>query len=119
MRKISIALLSVMGVVGIGILVPNLIHKDTPSISAEEAVELKKEANIFENPLDFLQITKLVVREKKDDIAFVDAYTYFGFKYAVVEVKFGSSTSSTRKQPTNIEIQCPSGMRFGINPICH
>ncbi|MCY7277584.1 MAG: hypothetical protein LH702_28570 [Phormidesmis sp. CAN_BIN44] len=61
----------------VGVLVPHLIYKDVSNISTKEAEELKKEADIFEHPLDFLQITRLVAREKNNDVAFVDAYTFF------------------------------------------
>lgn len=113
MKTILTAVFCVVGIAGVGALIPHLLYKDASNISAKEAAALKKEITI-EHPWDVLQITKLVVREKKDDVAFIDMYTFFGFKYNVIKVKFDPSS----KQPDSFEDGCPVSVRFGINLSC-
>lgn len=92
MKTILTAVFCVVSVAGVGVLIPHLLYKDASNISTEEVEELKKEVTI-EHPWDVLQITKIVVREKKGDVAVIDFYTFFGVKYrsGVVELQLKRS----------------------------
>ncbi len=94
MKTILTVVFCVVSVAGVGVLVPHLLYKDASNVSTQEAEELKQQVTI-EDPRDVMQITKLVVREKKDDVAVVDMYTFFGLKYGLVEIELNPRT----KQP--------------------
>lgn len=85
-----------------GIAIPKLIYQDTKNVSQSEIKIAKEDAyDILEYPLDGLQVMKLVVREKTQNKIYVDAYGFFGLKYAVVEVDVtpGLGRSITRLCP--------------------
>ncbi|MCY7272553.1 MAG: hypothetical protein LH702_02090 [Phormidesmis sp. CAN_BIN44] len=94
MKTILTAVFCVVSVAGVGVLIPHLLYKDASNVPAKEAQVLKKEV-ILEDPRNVLLITKLVVRERKNDIAFVDMYTFFGFKYGELKIELNPRT----KQP--------------------
>lgn len=76
-----------------GIAIPNAIFQDAHNVSLKEIKIAKKESTeVLEHPLDFLQIIKLVFREKKQEKIYLDAYTFFGLRYAVVEVVINPQT---------------------------
>ena len=94
MKTILTAVFCVVSVAGVGVLIPHLLYKDASNVPAKEAQLLKKQV-ILEDPRNVLQITKLVVRERKNDVAVVDMYTFFGFKYGELKIELNPRT----KQP--------------------
>lgn len=98
----------------IGVAIPKVIYQDAKNISQKDIRIAKEEAReVLEYPLDFLQIMNIVVREKTSEKIYLDAYTFFGLKYAVIEVINKPNTGR------RITRYCPSGLRAGINPSCN
>ena len=91
MKTILTAVFCVVSVAGVGVLIPHLLYKDASNVTTKEAEELKKQV-ILEDPRNVMQITKLVVRERKDDVAVVDMYTFFGFKYDELKIELNPRT---------------------------
>lgn len=98
-----------------GIAIPKLIYQDAENVPQKDIKVAKQEAHeVLEHPLDFLQIVNIVVREKTSSKIYLDAYTFFGLKYAVIEVVIDPKTG----QWDSISRRCPSGLRAGLNPSC-
>lgn len=86
----------------IGIAIPKLIYQDAKNVSQSELKIAKEDArDILEYPLDGLLVMKLVVHEKTQNKIYVDAYSFFGLRYTVVEVDVtpGLGRSITRLCP--------------------
>lgn len=99
----------------LAISIPKIIYHDAKNVSPQDIELIKDEAReVLEHPLDFLQIMKLVVREKTSEKIYIDAYTFFGLKYAVVEIILDPQTG----QWNAINRLCPSQLKTGLNPFC-
>lgn len=99
----------------LGVAIPKAIYHDAKNISQKDLETAKGEAyEVLEHPFDFLQIMKLVVREKNHERVYVDAYTFFGLKYAVVEVVIDPQTG----QWGGTNRLCPQ-LKAGLNPFCN
>lgn len=86
----------------VGIAIPKLIYQDAKNVSPEEIKIAKEDArDILEFPLDGLLVMKLVVHKKTQNKICVNAYSFFGLKYTVVEVDVtpGLGRSITRLPP--------------------
>lgn len=116
MNKIGVLISSIFMTLGIGIAIPNLIYYDKTNVPQKNIETAKKStSDILEHPLDFLLITKLIVREKKQEKVLVDAYTFFGLRYAVVEVVL----DPLRGQADSVTILCILPPRGRLNLFCN
>lgn len=96
----------------VGIAIPKVIYQDAKNVSHSEIKIAKEDAyDVLEHPLDFLQIMKLVVREKNQEKIYLDAYTFFGLRYAVVEIDIDPEAGRT------IYRSCPSEAYFILTNI--
>lgn len=86
---ISFLLITVL----LGVTIPKLIYHDAKNVSPQ-TIKIAKDAarEVLEHPSDFFQIMNLVVREENQGKVYLNAYTFFGLKYAVVEVVFDTQT---------------------------
>jgi len=97
------------------IAIPKIIYHDAKNVSHKDIELIKDEAHeVLEHPLDFLQIINLVVREKTPEKIYIDAYTFFGLKYAVVEIVIEPQTG----QWESTNRLCPSQLKAGLNLFC-
>ena len=86
----------------VGIAIHKLIYPDAKNVSQSEIKIAKEDArDILEFPLDGLLVMKLVVHEKTQNKIYVNAYSFFGLKYTIVEVDVtpGLGRSITRLSP--------------------
>jgi hypothetical protein len=72
-----------------GIIFPKLFINDAAELSREKIICAKKEANHLLNPLEGLLITeeKASEQQKNSNITYVALYTFFGIRYATVEIR--------------------------------
>lgn len=73
-----------------GVVSPKILFDDAKNIPEKTIARVKDSAYqyIFDNSIEPWLIMKLVVSDRKQKVVFVDAYTFFGLKYATVAIVY-------------------------------
>jgi len=72
----------------IGILIPIIFIRDINGLTKQKIDCAKINAyQVLENPIERMLILKTAVLKKEKDVFTVNAYTFFGLKYAIAEIK--------------------------------
>jgi hypothetical protein len=79
-----------------GVAFPKVFFDDAKNIPEGTIVRAKDSAcqYIFDSPIEPWLIMKLVVRDRKQETVFVDAYTLFRLKYATVANVYNPQTGA-------------------------
>jgi len=74
--------------IGSGIVAPRMIPEQMQNLDAEMLKCLKIEAyQLLENPVESLLIQKIVSSEYNGPMIRMEAYTFWGIRYALIEVQ--------------------------------
>ena len=85
--KIKFLLLLIFAVLIGGLLVPKFFIQDSRVLSTEDIVCAKTETHLMlDNPFERALVQKLAVSGKDGENLYVDAYAFWGIKYARVRV---------------------------------
>ena len=85
--KVKFWLLLIIVILSGGILVPKFLIQDSRRLPEEDINCAKTETHLMlDNPFERILVQKLAVSGKEGENLYVDAYTFWGLKYARVKV---------------------------------
>lgn len=88
MKKVFIFIAFAFVALVAGITITEVSARDAKNVSQQDIKNAKQAAQdlLSEAPSNGSFLVKLVVREKRQDEFYLDAYSLFGIKFAVIEV---------------------------------
>lgn len=95
-RRTQYFILLVSVVLLTGIASPEILFGDAKNIPEKTIARAKDSAYqyIFDNPIEPWLIMRLVVSDRQQEIVSVDAYTFFGLRYATVTIVHNAQTGA-------------------------
>lgn len=85
--KIKFLLLLLFVILVLGVVIPKLLIQDIKTLAGRDIGCAKQETHLLlDNPFERVLVQKLAVSSKDGENLFVDAYTFWGIKYARVRV---------------------------------
>lgn len=82
--RLTFAFIAISISCALGVLIPKVSFHDATDILEKDIACAKYAANryLFDNVIDPLLILKFVVSNKKQEVVYANAYTFFGINYA-------------------------------------